>query len=197
MAAERVTRPRPVASVDADEHEDPMSTLTHDEILKEVRAGHITIDPYQEAMVGPASVDLHLGTSFRVFKATRRHVRVDNDSDYRDLSERVDVAEGGTLLLMPGETVLGITLEKVSLAPHLCGWLEGRSRFARMGLLVHISASFMQPGISNHQVLEMSNFSPNPLELVPGTPVCQFIFQRTLGCATYAGIFRDQSGTLW
>jgi dCTP deaminase len=174
-----------------------MSTLTHDEILNEVRAGHITIDPFREEMVGPASVDLHLGSSFRVFKATRRTVRVDGDADYRDLSVRLDLDEGKTLLLMPGETVLGVTREKVSLAPHLCGWLEGRSRFARMGLLVHISASFMQPGISNHQVLEMSNFSPNPLELVPGTPVCQFIFQQTLGRATYSGIFREQSSRQW
>jgi dCTP deaminase len=66
-----------------------------------------------------------------------------------------------------------------------------------MGLLVHISASFMQPGIDNHQVLEMSNFGPNPLELFPGTPICQFIFQRTIGSATYAGSFRKQDTQDW
>jgi dCTP deaminase len=61
---------------------------------------------------------------------------------------------------MPGETVLGITRERVKLGPGLCGWLEGRSRFARLGLMVHISAPFMGPGIDSQQVLEMSNFRP-------------------------------------
>ena len=175
----------------------PVSILTHGEILKEHEAGNIVVDPWDEKMVGPASIDLHLGRSFRVFKATRRHVRVSLDSDYRDLSVKVDVPVGESLLLMPGETVLGITFERVRLAPHICGWLEGRSRFARMGLLVHISASFMQPGIDNHQVLEMSNFGPNPLELLPAIPICQFIFQRTIGSASYAGMFRNQNAADW
>ena len=174
-----------------------MSILTHGEILAEVAAGNIVVTPFDEKMVGPASIDLHLGRSFRLFLATRKHVKVTLDSDYRDLSTKVAVNEGDSLLLMPGETVLGITREKVRLASNICGWLEGRSRFARMGLLVHISASFMQPGIDNHQVLEMSNFGPNPLELFPGTPICQFIFQRTIGSATYAGTFRSQDTEEW
>jgi dCTP deaminase len=174
-----------------------MSIITRSEILKEIAAGNIVVDPYDEQMVGPASIDLHLGRSFRIFKATRRSVRICLESDYRDVSMKLDVADGDTLLLMPGETVLGITAERLKLAPHICGWLEGRSRFARMGLLVHISASFMQPGIDNHQVLEMSNFGPNPLELVPGVPICQFIFQRTIGEATYTGMFRHQSSKDW
>lgn len=174
-----------------------MTILARDEILRELAEGNIAIDPYDERLVGPASVDLHLGRSFRVFKATRKHVRVTPEADYRDLSLKHEVAEGESLLLMPGETVLGITMERIRLAPSICGWLEGRSRFARMGLLVHISASFMQPGIDNHQVLEMSNFGPNPLELLPGTPVCQFIFQRTSGRASYAGSFRHQDASDW
>ncbi|MBI2371105.1 MAG: dCTP deaminase, partial [Deltaproteobacteria bacterium] len=58
--------------------------------------------------------------------------------------------------------------------------------------LVHVSASFMQPGLNNKQCLELSNFSPMPLAVYPGTPICQFIFQRTVGEARYAGRFRDQ-----
>ena len=98
---------------------------------------------------------------------------------------------------MPHQTVLGLTQERISLAPDLCGWLEGRSRFARIGLLVHISAGFMQPGLQNHQVLELTNFGPNPLELVPGTPICQFIFQRTIGAARYEGLFSKQDDDAW
>lgn len=174
-----------------------MSILTRDVILREIADGNIRIDPFDPALVGPASVDLHLGNSFRMFLPARRTVRIDGTSDYRDLSEKIDVPDGGTLLLMPGQTILGLTLERVSLSPGICGWLEGRSRFARVGLLVHISASFMQPGIRNHQVLEMSNFGPNPLELVPGVPMCQFIFHRAEGRAAYAGRFADQAGDTW
>ncbi len=174
-----------------------MSILTRNEILKEIDTGNIVIEPFDEAMVGPASVDLHLGNSFRIFKATRRNVRIDHGADYRDMSEKLIISPGEHMLLMPGETILGLTLERVSLCSTICGWLEGRSRFARTGLLVHISASFMQPGIQNHQVLEMSNFGPNPLELYPGTAVCQFIFQRTLGEATYDGRYQHQSLDDW
>jgi dCTP deaminase len=167
-----------------------MSTLTHDEILKEIKAGNIRIDPFYPKCVGPASVDLHLGNEFRVFRKVHHVVRVTPDSDYEKITERIVVKDH--LLLMPQETVLGITEEKVTLATHLCGWLEGRSRFSRLGLLVHISASFMQPGISNKQVLEISNFSPMPLMLFPGIAVCQFVFQRTIGKARYKGKFRNQ-----
>src|SRR6187401_3637638 len=127
-----------------------MSILTHDEILKEIQAGRIVIDPFDASCVGPASVDLHLGQEFRVFRKVHDVVRVTPDSNYEEITERVLVEDH--LLLMPQETVLGITLEKVTLPPNLCGWLEGRSRFSRLGLLVHISASFMQPGIENKQV---------------------------------------------
>ena len=167
-----------------------MSVLARDEILKEIAAGHIRIDPYDPTMVGPASVDLHLGSEFRVFRKAREVIRVTEETDYETITEKVHAADG--LMLIPGETVLGITREQITLAPHLCGWLEGRSRFARLGLLVHVSASFMQPGIANKQCLELSNFSPMPLLVAPGLPICQFIFQRTIGEARYTGRFRDQ-----
>ncbi len=167
-----------------------MSILTHDEILREIEAGRIRIEPFDAAMVGPASVDLHLGREFRVFRKAREIVTITPDIDYNGVTEKIVV--DGRLVLMPGETVLGLTLERIGLPPDLCGWLEGRSRFARLGLLVHVSASFMQPGIANHQVLELSNFSPMPLAVSPGLPICQFIFQRTIGQARYTGRFRDQ-----
>lgn len=174
-----------------------MSVLTRDAILAEMQAGNIVVEPYDPECLGPASIDLHLASTFRVFRAPRGAVRIEDSSDYRDYSERVELKAGETLLLMPGHTILGLTSERVRLAPSLCGRLEGRSRFARVGLLVHISASFMQPGIDNHQVLEMSNFGPHPLELVPGTRICQFIFERTVGEATYHGRFAAQRLNDW
>jgi len=167
-----------------------MSILTHDEILKEVASGNILIEPFYPDCVGPASVDLHLGNEFRVFRKVHDIVRVTPESNYEEITERILVEDH--LLLMPQETVLGLTQEKVTLASNICGWLEGRSRFSRLGLLVHISASFIQPGIENKQVLEISNFSPMPLALYPGIPICQFVFQRTIGSAKYQGKFRNQ-----
>ena len=174
-----------------------MAILTHEAILREIEARRIVIDPFNPAQVKAGSIDLHLGNTFRIFSSLRKIVVVNDDSDYRDVTSKLDLGPGENLLLMPGETVLGMTKEKITLPPDVCGWLEGRSRFARLGLLVHISASFMQPGISNQQVLEMSNFGPAPLEIHPGIPVCQFIFQRTEGSATYQGHFRGQDSSNW
>ena len=174
-----------------------MSILAREAILREIEQGRIIIDPYEPEHVGAASVDLRLGTTFRVFKGARRNVKVTTLSDYRELSIKMEIESGDYLLLMPGETVLGMTYEHITLPPYLCGWLEGRTCFARMGLLVHISASFMQPGLANQQVLELSNFGPNPLELYPGTPICQFIFQKMIGEETYTGQFAGQSSETW
>lgn len=167
-----------------------MSILTKGEIIKELESGRIRIEPFNLNQIGAGSVDLHLGSEFRVYHPTREVVDVTDDVDYTQLTDLVHMPGG--IILMPGETVLGITEEKLTLPPNICGWLEGRSRFARIGLLVHISASFMQPGISNHQLLEMSNFSPNPLKIIPGTKICQFIFQETRGEAVYEGRFVNQ-----
>jgi len=164
--------------------------LTHDEILREIKDGNVVIDPFDEALVGPASVDLHLGNQFRVFRKVHDIVEVNDDASSVSITDLVEVED--RFVLMPQETVLGITQERIGLPPYLCGWLEGRSRFARMGLMVHITASFMQPGIKNRQVLEISNVSPVPLALKPGTLVCQFIFGRCLGEAVYTGHYRDQ-----
>ena len=167
-----------------------MTVLTRDEILKEIKKGNIKIKPFKKSQVGPGSVDLHLDNEFRIFKKVHRVVHVNDKTDHKRVTEVVKVKD--YLLLVPGETVQGITREMVILPPNLCAWLEGRSRFARLGLLVHISASFIQPGISNKQVLEISNMSQMPLAIYPGTAICQMIFERTEGKARYKGRFARQ-----
>ncbi len=168
-----------------------MSILSRNEILQEMERGNIVVEPFDRELVGPASIDLRLSNIFRVFKSIRKNIPVKDEVDFRVATERVKVHD--RLLLMPGETVLGMTLERIKLSPNICGWLEGRSKFARLGLLVHISASFIHPGIENHQVLELSNFGASPLELYPQTRICQFVFQRLEGEARYEGIFKNQS----
>ncbi|MGE5619771.1 MAG: dCTP deaminase [Sphingomonadaceae bacterium] len=167
-----------------------MAVLTRDEILRLIREGEIRIEPFSEDQVGPASVDLHLDNKFRVFRALPHIHPVTEDASFEDVTELIEVDDH--LLLMPGQAVHGITLERITLPDNICGWLEGRSRFARVGLMVHMTAGFMQPGISNKQVLEMINVGPVPLAIYPGTAICQFIFEECKGRAHYRGRFENQ-----
>ena len=93
---------------------------------------------------------------------------------------------------MPNELVQGITEEKLTLPPTLSGRIEGRSRFARLGLLIHLSSGFIQPGSSGRVVLEILNVSPLPLALHPGTAICQVIIEEAVGAVKYRGIFSGQ-----
>lgn len=166
-----------------------MSVLTRNELMEAIGAGRIHIEPFSEDMVGPGSVDLSLSDEFRIFKKLRKAVAVD---DSMELEKITRLVYRNSFTLLPGETILGITREKIRLAPNLCGWIQGRSRFARVGLLVHMTASFIQPGIDNRQVLEISNMAPFPLILRPDTRICQVVFQTTMGEAIYHGRHRYQ-----
>jgi dCTP deaminase len=167
-----------------------MGVLARDEILRAIEAGTVGVHPFQPDQVGPGSIDLHLGSEFRVFRKLRSACVVDDQIALEELSERVEVED--SFILMPGETVLGITQERIRLPGGMCGWLEGRSRFARMGLVIHMTASFVQPGVNNRQVLEIGNLAPFPLVLKPGVRICQLILERTEGEASYAGRFMNQ-----
>ncbi|MHA7836452.1 MAG: dCTP deaminase [bacterium] len=167
-----------------------MSVLTRDQILSEIDQGRVRLDPFDRSQVGVASVDLTLGPEIREILPGRDPIRVMNDTDYRDYT-RVRLLDG-PFRLDPGVTIHGITAERVSLPDDLCGFLEGRSRFARLGLMIHVTSAFVQPGVSNRQVLEMSNVSSRALEVVAGVRICQLVLMRTEGRAVYRGRFRDQ-----
>eukprot|EP01105_Mastigella_eilhardi_P005152 TRINITY_DN16931_c0_g1_i1.p1 TRINITY_DN16931_c0_g1~~TRINITY_DN16931_c0_g1_i1.p1 ORF type:complete len:173 (-),score=32.41 TRINITY_DN16931_c0_g1_i1:57-575(-) len=169
-----------------------MAVLCRDEILKALRNKEIVITPeVDQKFIGPASMDLSLGNEFRYFQTGPAVVPVQEDTDYKDITEKVFIEDGHCFVLLPGQSCLGITRETVKLSPRICGLLEGRSRFARLGLFVHITASFINPGIENQQVLEIYNSSNHALELYPGTKICQFVFMPTKGEATYTGQYRD------
>ncbi len=170
--------------------------LTRDEILSEIDAGRIGIDPFVRDAVGPASIDLRLGPEIRIFSPMPTVLPITTGTDYRDITYRLELADQG-YIIKPNELVLGMTLERVTLPPDIAGWLGSRSRFARLGLMVHISAPFMQPGISNHQVLEILNTGPNFLKLIPGERICQFVFERCEGQAVYRGQYSDQHQGRW
>ena len=171
--------------------------LTRSKILDAVRMGEIIIDPFDEHALDAASYDMTLYPQIRVF------IEGLNEIDLMDMAQDahalmnitriVDIPAENYYLLKPGELVLGMTVEKLSLAPNIAGSLEGRSRFARMGLMVHITASFLQPGIRNiRQVFEIFNASRNAIKLRSGVRIAQVVFERCEGMATYDGVFAEQ-----
>ncbi|MEZ4330641.1 MAG: dCTP deaminase [Myxococcota bacterium] len=171
-------------------HARPMSVLTRDCILRELDEGRIRIDPFDRSQVGVASIDLTLGREIRTIENGPVPIRVEDGIDYREHT-RV-LALDRPFRLDPGVTIHGITEELITLPDDLCGFLEGRSRFARLGLMIHVTSAFVQPGVSNRQVLEMSNVSSRALEIVPGVRICQIVLMRTEGRAVYRGRFQDQ-----
>jgi len=167
-----------------------MAVLTRPALLREIDAGRLRIEPLARDQVGAASIDLTLGDEIRVIEAGAEPVALEEDVDHLQHTrlERLD----RPYLLATGATIHGITRERVTLPDDLCGFLEGRSRFARLGLMIHVTSGFVQPGVSNRQVLEMSNVSGHPLRIVPGVRLCQLVVMRTEGQARYAGRFADQ-----
>jgi len=164
-----------------------MTVLARDKILKKIKKREIKIEPFNPKNVGPGSIDLTLGDEFRAYKKGKL-IDVNEYTNYMDYT----IAKKGSITIKPGEFVLGITKEKITLAENLCGLLSGRSRFARLGILVHATASFIQPGISNRQVLEIKNASPNKLTLKPGLKICQLSIMEMNGKARYRGKFANQ-----
>jgi len=162
--------------------------LAKPEILRQIHDGRIRIEPYDEAAVGPASIDLTLDNKLRVFNADQHITRA--DIDYKTLAELMDITDG--YLLEPGELVLGITKERITLPGDVCGWLNSRSRFARIGLMSHIAAPFLAPGISNRQILEIYNAGRNKIKLTPGMRICHVVLQECKGSAIYTGAWKDQ-----
>ena len=160
--------------------------LTRDEILKEVMEGNIVISPFNQNNVGPASIDLTLGNQFRIFKKAKIDLK---NVNYKKITKLV---KKNKITIKPGQLILGITKEKIKLANNLAGNLEGRSRYARVGLLVHISSNFIHPGINNKQILEIRNDSNSEITLYSGLKICQLIINEVKGQAIYKGKFKDQ-----
>ena len=161
--------------------------LTKSEILKEIKKKRIKVEPFDEDSIGPASVDLTLDNEIRVFNSNKI---IEENIDYKKITKIVDISKG--YILKPGELVMGITKEKITLPENIAGFLNSRSRYARIGLMSHITAPFIAPGVSNHQVLEIYNAGKNKIKLIPGTKICHIVFQECKGKAKYQGIFKDQ-----
>lgn len=171
--------------------------LTKNEIRDAVRRGEIVIDPFEESALDAASYDMMLFHQIRVFIEGLNEIDLmdmaQDASILMDITRLVDIPSESYYLLKPGELVLGMTVEKLTLPPNIAGSLEGRSRFARMGLMVHVTASFLQPGIRDtRQVFEIFNASRNAIKLRSGVRIAQVVFEECQGKATYSGVFANQ-----
>src|SRR6478672_10944313 len=159
--------------------------LSDRNIRGEIAAGRLGIDPFDESLVQPSSVDVRLDNLFRVFNNTR-YTHIDPSMRQDDLTTLVEPKEGEPFVLHPGEFVLGSTLERCTLPIDLAGRLEGKSSLGRLGLLTHSTAGFIDPGFSGHVTLELSNVATLPIKIWAGMKIGQLCFFRLSSAAEHA-----------
>jgi dCTP deaminase len=153
----------------------PSSVLSDATIRDLIESGRIVIDPWDPSMIQPASIDIRLGNSFRVFH-NHRIQSIDLAEPPGDLTEQVEIPDDGTFVIHPGEFVLGRTLELVEVPDDIVVRIEGKSSLGRLGLVVHATAGFVDPGFKGTLTLEIANFNSVPIVLRPGLPICQLSF---------------------
>jgi dCTP deaminase len=151
--------------------------LSDRDIRAEIEAGRIVIDPFTPDAIQPSSVDLHLDRRFRVFRNSR-YPFIDVRTDQPELTELVEISGDDPFILHPGEFVLGSTLERVELPNDLVARLEGKSSLGRLGLLIHSTAGYVDPGWEGNLTLELSNVANLPITLYDGMKIGQISFQR-------------------
>ena len=142
--------------------------------------GRIEIDPYDEALLQPSSVDVRVDRYFRVFH-NARYPYIDVKEPQDELTELVEVEDDRPFILHPGEFVLGSTLERIRLPDDLVARLEGKSSLGRLGLLIHSTAGFVDSGFSGNLTLELSNVANLPITIYHGMPIGQISFMRMDG----------------
>jgi dCTP deaminase len=174
--------------------------LSDRDIRAQVDAGRVRIDPYDEAMVQPASIDFRLDRYFRLFD-NHKYPHIDPARDQPELTRLVEVDSDDGFVLHPGEFVLGSTYEQVSLPDDVAARVEGKSSLGRLGLLTHATAGFVDPGFTGHVTLELSNVATLPIMLWPGMKIGQLCFfglsspaENPYGSAKYGSHYQDQRG---
>lgn len=170
------------------------------DIRQEIADGRIVLEPYDESMIQPASVDVRIDRFFRLFD-NHKYPHIDPAQQQEDLTRLVEVAPNEPFILHPGEFVLGSTYEKVTLPDDVAARLEGKSSLGRLGLLTHSTAGFIDPGFSGHVTLELSNMATLPIMLWPGSKVGQLCFFRLssptehpYGSGAYGNRYQGQRG---
>ncbi|MEL6891258.1 MAG: dCTP deaminase [Actinomycetota bacterium] len=157
--------------------------LSDRSLREQIGAGRIVIDPLDDSLIQPSSIDVRISNLFRVFRNHSRGV-LDVKEDLTDLTELVEmpVDDAGVgdepFMLHPGEFVLGSTLERVAVPDDLVGRVEGKSSLGRLGLLIHSTAGFIDAGFDGHITLELANVASLPITLYPGMKIGQISFMQ-------------------
>ncbi len=151
--------------------------LSDRSIREQLAAGRIVIDPLDESLIQPSSIDVRISNHFRVFRNHTAGV-IDVKQDMAGLTEPIVVpAESGeAFMLHPGEFVLGSTLERIAVPDDLVARIEGKSSLGRLGLLIHSTAGFIDAGFDGHVTLELANVASLPITLYPGMKIGQVSF---------------------
>jgi|SRR5919109_5660163 dCTP deaminase len=149
--------------------------LSDRSIREEVAAGRIVIDPFDDELVQPGSIDVRVGSAFRVFRNSR-YPYIDVKQPMDDLTELVTVADGEAFILHPGEFVLGVVAERIALPADIVATLDGKSSLGRLGLVVHQTAGIVDAGFDGHITLELANMANLPITVYPGMRIAQLSF---------------------
>jgi dCTP deaminase len=147
-------------------------------IKDEIARGRIIIEPLIPSCIQPASVDLHLDKKLLVFKPQRHPAYIDIRRSLDHLNEVVELDEDNAFFLNPGEFVLASTLESITLPDDIVGRLEGKSSLGRIGLLIHSTAGYVDPGWQGHLTIELSNVAKLPITLYYKMKIGQISFLR-------------------
>ncbi len=176
--------------------------LSDTSIMEAIEAKRIIIDPWDENSLQPASVDLRLGKKLRVFRNSRVPY-IDVKQELADLTEEVEIDETTPFYLHSSEFALGVVLERICLPSDVAGRLDGKSSLGRLGLLVHSTAGWVDPGWRGHLTLELSNVSGSPITLYYRMKVCQISFlqlttpaQHPYGSGSLESKYQDQVGPM-
>ena len=152
--------------------------LSDRSIKEEIAQGRILIEPLDPDCIQPASVDIHLDKKLLIFKTWRYPFYIDVKQNMEDLTELTEIGEDQPFFLQPGEFVLASTLEHITLPDDIVGRLEGKSSLGRMGLLIHSTAGYVDPGWKGHLTLELSNVAKLPVTLYYKMRIGQISFLR-------------------
>jgi dCTP deaminase len=159
--------------------------LSDRDILSEIAAERVSLNPWEPAMLQPSSIDVRLDRFFRVFE-NHRYPHIDPAEDQSELTREVVVEDDGDpFILHPGEFALGSTYEVVSLPADIAARVEGKSSLGRLGLLTHATAGFIDPGFTGHVTLELANVATLPIKLWPGMKIGQLCFFRLSSAAEH------------